>query len=42
MSESEKKVYKIWCDAFKREDISVEDNFKRLLASLWYLASRRF
>ncbi|SDY37447.1 phosphopantetheine-binding protein [Lachnobacterium bovis] len=27
MSESEKKVYKIWCDAFKREDISVEDNF---------------
>lgn len=26
MSESEKKVYKIWCDALKREDIFVEDN----------------
>lgn len=27
MSNSEKKVQKIWCEVFGKEDISVDDNF---------------
>ncbi|MCR5367790.1 MULTISPECIES: acyl carrier protein [Eubacterium] len=27
MSSSEERVYKIWCDVFKRNDIDIEDNF---------------